>query len=160
MEEYIKKLKKTLKVKNLNEFYVMCDNKTFKPISGTPAEVKQKFKDNLERYEGRKVAYITLYVNPDGLKTTDFLFSIKIIIYTINDKGGWEKRSWNTIRIMYTPKELEENKFKLDSVHKFMKLCYNKILSIDALNGNWYTNVIKMLEKKNIDFDTLDVDTL
>ena len=160
IKSYLKKLEKVLEEKELESFFVMADRKDFKPMTGfdTPKDLANMFSEKIQYYAGKRVAHISLYTNSKGLKTGEFIFSIKIIIYKILDNGKLSQNINDTlgIRVNYEPDDFESRKFHIKDVEKLMRLCADKTLNIDPLNGNWnyiYKVVLKMLKKKGIDFE-------
>jgi len=158
IKKYLKKLKKTLEEKELESFYVMVDRTDFKPMKGydTPRDLMKMTVEKKQYYAGKRIADISLYTNLKGLKTDEFIFSIKIVIYKILENG---KLSFNIkdtvgIRVNYYPDDFEKRRFRLKDVEKFMRLCADNVIYIETLNGNKYKNVLKILEKKGIDFET------
>jgi len=57
------------------------------------------------------------------------------------------------VMINFKPNDLEKRRFHIKDVEKWMRLCADGTLYIDTFNGNWYTNVLKILKKKGIDFE-------
>lgn len=157
IKKYLKKLGKTLKDKDLESFHVMCDRVDFKPMKGyhVPKDLMDMFAERIQYYAGKRVAHISLYTHPEGLKTGRFVFSIKIEIYKILDNGRLSHSINDTrgVMINYEPDDLERRRFHLKDVEKFMRLCADGTLYIETLNGQWYKKVLKMLKKKGIDFE-------
>jgi len=84
------------------------------------------------------------------------LFSTKIVIYKILENGKLSFNINDTVSVMvnYYPDDFEKRRFRLKDVEKFMRLCADNVIYIETLNGNKYKNVLKILEKKGIDFET------
>jgi len=158
IKKYLKKLKKTLEEKELESFYVMVDRTDFKPIKGyyTPGDLMKMTMEKKQYYAGKRIARISLYTNLKGLKTNESIFSTKIVIYKIleNGKLNFDINDMVGIRVNYYPDDFEKRRFRLKDVEKFMRLCADNVIYIETLNGNKYKNVLKILEKKGIDFET------
>jgi|UniRef100_A0A6C0M0Q1 hypothetical protein len=157
IKKYLKKLKTTLEEKDLESFYVMCDRSDFIPMKGyhRPIDIIKMFAEKAPYYTGKRVAHISLYVNSKGLKTNEFVFSIKITIDKILENGKFSQKFSNMrgVMINFKPNDLEKRRFHIKDVEKWMRLCADGTLYIDTFNGNWYTNVLKILKKKGIDFE-------
>ena len=164
IKKYLKKLKKTLEEKEFFSFFVMADQTDFKPIKGEWKETQEMFKERASYYAGKRVAHISLYPNIKGLKyykapekynIKDFVFSTKIVIYKVKENGTLSQSINDTVgvRINYEPDDLENKRFNLKDVEKFMRLCAEEKFYIETLNGQWYKKIIKILKKKGIDFE-------
>lgn len=158
IKKYLKKLRKTLENKELQSFYVMVDRNDFKPMIGydTPRDLMKMTMEKKQYYAGKRIADISLFIHEKGIKSGEFVFSIKVVIYKIKDNGKLDQNI-NTmagLMVNYYPDDLEHKPFKLRHVETFMRLCADDVLYIETLNGNKYKKVIKMLEKKGIDFDS------
>lgn len=156
IKKYLKKLEKTLEEKQLESFFIMVDRTDFKPIKGydSPKELADMFSKKIQYYVGKRVAHISLYTNPNGLKKNQSIFSIKIVIYKIAESGKFSKDPIDVygLLINYEPDDFESRKFLIKDVEKFMRLCSDKVINTDTLNGNWYKVIIKRLKKKGIEF--------
>lgn len=153
-KKYLKQLEKTLRVKELESFYVMCDRSDFKPMRyDTPRDLMNMFAEKIQYYRGKRVAYISLFTNVKGLKTNELVFSIKIVVYRIKDNGRLDQDYVRGLLVNYQPDDFERRKFRLKDVEKFMRICADEILNTETLNGNWYKNIIKMLKKRGVDFE-------
>jgi len=155
IKKYLKKLKKTLEEKELESFYVMVDRTDFKPMKGydTPRDLMKMTVEKKQYYAGKRIADISLYTNLNGLKTGEFIFSIKIEIYKILESGKLSFKDTVGIRVNYYPDDFENRRFHIKDVEKFMRLCADNVIYIETLNGNKYKNVLKILKKKGIDFE-------
>jgi hypothetical protein len=158
IKTYLKQLEKTLEVKELESFYVMCDRADFKPMKGyhRPKMLTDMFAEKIQYYAGKRVAHISLYTNPKGLKTNEYVFSIKIVIYNILDTGKLDQKRVLGLMVNYEPDDFERRRFHIKDVEKFMRLCADKTLTTGTLNGQWYKKVIRMLQKKGVDFEADD----
>jgi hypothetical protein len=158
IKKYLKKLRKTLENKELQSFYVMVDRNDFKPMKGydTPKDLMKMTMEKKQYYAGKRIADISLFIHDKGIKTGEFVFSIKVVIYKIKENGKLDQNinTMTGLMVNYYPDDLENQPFKLRHVETFMRLCADDVLYIETLNGNKYKNVMKMLEKKGIDFDS------
>jgi hypothetical protein len=160
VKKYITKLKEKLKEKQLQWFWVMADRKEFKPIKGkTKAYFREKFAANPGRYKGKHLAEIRLYINADHIEKNEFIFSIKIGIMIINEKGEFDKgpigimpQTWGS-RVNWFAKDFvgkDSVKITLKLVQRLMKLTQQQILWTDAMSGIPFTDFLDILKEEKI----------
>jgi len=147
MEEYLKKLRETIKEKKLTQFSVLPDLKTFKIIKKNEPEIVKIMKQNPEKYAGRDIAIITLQTSPGGFKTKKDIFSLSIYIYRINNDGtlSGDTRFISKLNILYREHELEKHPFKIKNLEKMIKWVHRRYIESDFL-GLYYDEVEKKLE--------------
>ena len=158
MEEYLQKLTDLVEAKDLERFWVMCDRSDFKPIRKSKADIRKMLKEKAKHYRGKKIAYISLYCNLGAIKNPkDVAFVITMYIYEINDKGEIDKTGFDTwgLVINYRLDDLATRKFKIKDLENLMRLCAEKTVRSEILNGISFPNLMKKLDKLNIDLDKL-----
>lgn len=159
LEEYIVKLEKLIDDKELDNFWVMCDRVDFKPLKKsqgwTYKIIKKMLKEKAQYYANKKIANINLYTNPKAVQEDKDVFSIRIIIFEIDEDGKINKDEYDNWGFMvnYKLKDLGVRKFKMKDVEKMMRLCAEKTLRSDAFNGISFTNMMKRLKDKDISLD-------
>lgn len=147
MDEYLKKLKETIKEKKLTQFCVFPDLKTFKIIKKNEPEILKIMKQNPEKYAGRDIAIITLQTSPDGFKKKKDIFSLSIYISKIEDDGTLTEntRFISSLVILYREHELEKHPFKIKNLEKMIKWVHRRYIESDFL-GLYYDEVEKKIE--------------
>lgn len=144
MDEYLKTLQKVIDDKNINQFCVFPEQKTFKIIKKNKKEINEIFKANPDKYEGKFIAVITLGTLPKNLKRNDFIFTVAIDIYPINNGKRDESRSWGLL-LKYRPNELEEHPFKMKLIEKIVQWTYKKQVT-SGFDGLYYDEFQKKLD--------------
>jgi hypothetical protein len=156
MLAYLKELDKKYSKKDMNYFWVMCDNETFKPMKNySDKEIQNKFMKNPTKYAGRSVAHITIYIKYriGALIDNDSLIHVIITIFKIQQDGKINYSSGvKTLMVLYFKDDLEKKKFKTKDVERFMRLCYDGVLRSEVLNGKPFKVLMKELKKKKIKF--------
>jgi hypothetical protein len=156
MLEYLKELDTKYTERNMTYFWAMCDNETFKPMKKySDRQIEAKFMKNPERYKGRWVANIKVYIDntKHAVKQDDSLIDVIYNIFKVKNNGeiDFDGRA-KTLRALYFKDDLNKRKFKSKDIEKFMKLCYEGVLRSDVLNGKPFKLLMKELKKKKIDF--------
>jgi len=142
MEEYLNKLEKDLSDKKLDNFWVLL-NDEFKAIKKSKTEIKKMLKDDLDKYQNKKIANIELYTNINGISKKSWIFGIKITIYEIDENCKIDTTSnsvWGAY-IKYNEDELKNNKFKLNSLEKLVKKVGDKKLTSSLITGINFSEV-------------------
>jgi hypothetical protein len=152
MEDYLNILKSSINEKKLSSFFVLIPPEglnSFKIIKKPLNELQNKFKKNLQKYKNNKLAHISLIFNSKKkFVPSDWVFSIKIIIYIINDKGDINTSihdSWSFM-LNYNENDINTHHFKLKDVEKLINLVSEKIL-ITGINGIFYDDFLIKIAK-------------
>lgn len=87
---------------------------------------------------------ITLGTLPKNLKRNDFIFTVAIDIYPINNGKRDESRSWGLL-LKYRPNELEEHPFKMKLIEKIVQWTYKKQVT-SGFDGLYYDEFQKKLD--------------
>lgn len=156
MDEYLQKLADLIETKDMERFWILCDRSDFKPIRKSKSDIKTMLKEKKNHYKGKKIAYISLYCNLKAIKDQSLkAFVITIHIYEINDNGEIDKTGFDTwgLVINYKLEDLGKRKFKIKDLETLMRLCAEKNVRSEILNGISFTNLMKKLDKLNIDLD-------
>jgi len=148
MEEYLKKLREKIHEKNIEQFAVFPDLKTFKIIKKKKAEIRKMLKEKPERYAGRKIAIISLIPRPSGFSQKDDIFAIDVEIYKIYDDGSIDRSSGDSwgLLLRYMPDDLEKYPFKMTSLEKIIKLVYKRKI-VSQLGGLYFKEFQSLLRK-------------
>lgn len=157
--KYLKNLHKQLKEKNLETFWVMADRARFKPMDKvtTYDKLKKYLKKHASRYGNRHIATVTLFVDKKGVKTDDYVFSLKVIVFKIHEDGSIATKrgdNWGYM-INYTLDNLYKNKFKISFMYKVVKAVAQNLIEGDDFNGTSFKNFVHEIQRKNIDLDEL-----
>jgi len=147
MEEYLDKLENNIKDKNLRQFCIFPDLKTFKIIKKNGTEIKKFLKENPHKYAGRHVAVITLTTTKSGFKRNKDIFSIGITIYIVEEDGTIDQIPRNVwgLLLLYTAEELEKHPFNMKNLEKIIKIVDKKQV-VGGLFGITYTEFKKKIE--------------
>ena len=150
---YLSKLKKSIKENNLSHFFVLIPPEgleTFSIIKKTLSELKTKFKNSPKKYKGYKLAEVTLMFNPaKNIKSDDWVFSIKIYIYVINNEGEIDTSIHDTWQFMlnYTENDINTHRFKMKNIENLITLVSDKKLVTISPNGIFYDEFLNRIEK-------------
>jgi hypothetical protein len=128
MENYLDRLKDMINAKNIKQFAVFPDLKTFKIIKKDKKEIIKMLKENPEKYVDRNIAIVKLLPRPSGFKRKSDIFAIDIEIYKIYDDGTIDIStgdSWGLL-LRYMSDDLEKYPFKMTSLEKIIKLVYKR----------------------------------
>lgn len=147
---YYNSLQDKIKENELEDFWLLCENKSFKPIKNISLSwIKKYIKEKPEFYANKHLANIVfLFRDPKTTKDTDWIFAIRIYIYKINDKGDIHCgtcHEWNLL-IKYNKNELDENNFKINKLKNMIKLAQKRKVESD-LSGISYSKWIGLLSK-------------
>jgi hypothetical protein len=148
MEDYLQKLSDIIESKNLTQFCVFPDEKTFKIIKKNKTNMRQEMKKNPKKYAERKIAFVTPSIRKSGLKDKEHIFSLSISIYEIYEDGGISKTpydSWSLL-LKYMPDDLEKHPFNMKSLEKIIKLVYKRQIT-SQLFGITYKRFEEKLEE-------------
>jgi hypothetical protein len=148
MEEYLIKLKKTIFDKDLEQFCVFPDLKTFKIIKKSEKEMVKIMKEKPEKYAGRQIAIILLQFFPDGFKKNKDVFGISIRVCLIEKNGSLTKNTRNisSLYIRYRPHELEKHPFKIKNLEKMIKWVQYRYVESNFM-GIFYDELEVKLDK-------------
>jgi hypothetical protein len=151
--QYIEKLKERIAKGKLYWFYVLADQKTFKPIPGTLESMdnfRRVFQSKPNKYKNKHLAEVRIWTKADS---PDFVMSIKVIIMKITEKGdianGRDAFSWGA-SVDWEPQHLRECKFSLKLVQRLIQLTRDKHLRNNTFNSHPYPSVVEMLKKKGM----------
>ena len=154
--EFFDKLCKMLEEKHLKSFWLPCDVKTFKPITGksTP-EIHQMLKEKKSIYGGRKIAAVSL----NTTKRNKIIFSVKISIFEIEEDGTINRKEYSNwgLKYNYHIEDMLVFKFTITNIMKLIHLCANKIIRNDSLNGYEIKYLLNDLKNNNIDLDNYKI---
>lgn len=156
VREYLTELRKKLVDRELQNFWVMSSNKTFKPIKNKMVgDIKEMLANRVEHYKNKKIAEVNIWINPKKIGTDDFVMSIKIVVCQIDEDAQIESKAYDTwgICVNFMPDDLRETKFSLKMVESLMRLAHKKKIVTDTLNGVRYKNLLKKLEKNKIPWE-------
>jgi hypothetical protein len=155
LKGYLQRTYEKLEEKGLGHFWAMSDRADLKPFKvKSRKEVKALLQEKASYYRNKNIAEVSIYVNPKKLGTEDFVMSIKIVIYPIDEDGKLPIKAnqmWG-IRVNFYPDDFAEIKFSLKLVQALMRLVNDDTVSNDVLNGMSYMAFKKRLAKQNIDF--------
>jgi len=148
MDQYLDKLKIEIEKKNIKSFWAFCDLDDFKIIKKTKKEIIEKLKKNPKKYSDRNIANVQLIISKSGLKDNDWVFSIKIKIYEINEDGLINQSSGDSweLSLKYTANNLTSKPFKFEDIEKLVDIVNDKIL-LSSFDGIYYDQFIKKLKK-------------
>jgi len=142
MEDYLTELNKDINDKNLDNFWVIC-NEEFKPIKKSKSEVKKILKEKAEKYANKKIANIQLIIHDKGIQSDSWVFAIKITIFIIDTNGNIEKSpedQWG-LHLKYNQDELLKHKFKFGYLEKLLKKVVSKKVTSNMLFGSYYSEL-------------------
>jgi hypothetical protein len=152
--DYLNKLHKRVKERQIDQFWMLVDRPDFKPIKNlTNREIREKIENNLKYYAGKRIAIVKINVINDELrvKKNDSLIHLVFDIWKI-DSTGYLRSSSESLKVRYYKDDLEKRKLKLKDVHRFMQLCANNILGTSVIGGLKFSVLMKKLEDKKIVF--------
>jgi len=156
VKEYLTELMQKLADRELDNFWVMSDNADFKPIKRiTKAEIKKKLAKKPQYYRGKHIAEVDVWMNPKKVDTKEFVMSIKVMIFEIDEDGEIDKKSYKVwgICVNFMTEDLKKIKFSLKLVEALMRLANDKTYMNDTLNGELYKNFLSKLKKYKIPWD-------
>lgn len=150
MEQYLDKLKVEIEKKNIKSFWAFCDLDDFKIIKKTKTELIEKLKKNPKKYFDRNIANVRLTVNKSGLKDNDWILSVKIHIYKIENNGTIGQSQHNSWGLMlnYTADDLTNRPFKFNDIEQLINIV-NEQLILSSFDGIYYKEFIKRIKKLN-----------
>ena len=64
IKDYFITLEEVIKEKNLENFWIICGQKKFKPLNITKEDIQKMLKENIEEYRGKYLARITFIFFP------------------------------------------------------------------------------------------------
>jgi hypothetical protein len=153
--DYLDDLKKKYSKLEMENFWVMADSSTFRPIKVDSVGIKKKLASKPEHYAGKRVASIDIFIDntKKAIVTNDSLIDLCIQVYQIQE-GGKIKTSGGikTLLVLFFREDLDQHKFRTKDVERFLKLCREGTLKSDVINGIPFDILMKKLEKKGIDF--------
>ena len=152
MEEKIQKLKDDLSDKKLLNFWVLCDQATFKAIKMTKTEVKKTLKEKASTYSNKKIANIKIFPTTTGFSNNLWVLSISIKIFPIDANGNIEKSgfdAWGAM-IKFYPSDLNKFTFSMKFVEKLLPFITSQTFTTDMLTGVDYKDVENNLKKFNL----------
>jgi len=155
---YLNKLQEQIEEKDLYDFWIFPENKSFKKIPKTFEEMEEILAKKPEVYGKRKIVYITLHFHQnekdDSLhRKTGNWFGIIINGYNIDKNGkliiGRKKFgghiSWKTDDFAIT-------KFSFKLIERIVKLvAEGDIIHFPTIFGTSLTQVVEMLKRDKID---------
>jgi hypothetical protein len=152
---YLDKLDKKIDDKELGLFWVLPENKVFKPIKNISIpDMKKKLKAHAKKYAGKRIAQVRLYLNSSKINTEDFVMSMLVIVYEIDGNGQVEKKvhtSWGTCINWYTDDMADGFTLTMKFIQRIVQLTNTKwTMNGDVLSGMKYSRVLEYLKKKNI----------
>ena len=150
MEQYLDKLKSEFEKKNIKSFWVFCDSDEFKIIKKTKIEIISKLKKNPKKYSDHNIANIHLMIRKNGIKNNDWVLSINIEIYKIDENGLINQSpndSWGLL-LNYTATDLTTRPFKFQDIEKLIDIVNEKLI-LSSFDGIYYTEFIKRIKKLN-----------
>ena len=157
-KEVYTKLKTMIIEKELEDFWVMCDNKTFSPIKNmSTTNMTKMLKEKASIYGGRKIASVSL--TPKHNKTYDSDFMVHISIYQIDTDGTINKKPFSTwgLKYHYKIEDMNAMKFSMSQLHKIIHLCSTKKLINDTSDGYNVKVLLNKLQEKKIDLSIYEI---
>ena len=156
-DNYLEELRDKLEKKDLMNFWINLESKKFKPLNYTKEEVLEGINENLEKYIDKKFAHIRIGIKKnikDYSINHDNVFSIRIIIYTVTQKGNFSsnRSSLYGCLIKYDLFDILERKFTLKDLYILVKATYDEKLKTDCINGISYNDLLNKFKKHKIDF--------
>lgn len=152
VEKYYNKLKDMIDEKELKNFWLICGRSDFKPIKNiTKSELKKYIKTKSQFYRDKNIANISFVFKQNFNETADWIFVIKIYIYTISDDGDFGDDSsdtWSLI-ILYNANELDNNHFTIKELSQMVNIASNRTIMTD-MTGIHYTRWLQKLKKSGI----------
>jgi len=152
---YLEELRDKLLNKDLDNFWIACYKTEYKPLKISKDELLDTINKNINKYVDKHFANIKIGIKKN-IKNYDInhkeIFVIRIIIYTIDNKGKFKKddiEQWGSV-IKYDLFDLLENKFTLKDLYIIVRATYDRILWTDGVNGISYNEMIKKLNKNKI----------
>ena len=151
-EEYYNNLKEKLIERKLNNFWVQCGTKEFKPFlkDGNKDNVRKIIENDLDTFKNKCIANISIIFKPrinfSKLKPDDKLLTIKIYIYKVSKEGLIDNNiadSW-TLIVHYTTDELKEHKFSVPELSKMVSRAHKKKIISDII-GITYSQYLDSL---------------
>ena len=123
LEEYLIDTRVKLVEKGVCYCWVMCDRADFKPIKLSEADMKKHIIENLGKYKGKRIANIRI-ADPQfpkkNIKDKDILIRFATTIFKIQDDGSLKVDGNRGIEVNYMEEDLQEHKFKIKHVERFM----------------------------------------
>jgi hypothetical protein len=148
-------LKDKVENKKLNNFWLICGRSDFKPFLDTTKKDIIKFiSDKLQYYKNKNIANVSIIFRPkinfDKINDDDWVFSIQITIYNINNNGEIDYNVGSTwmLSIETSKKEFLENKFVLKELPQMIEMASDRRITSDV-GGISYTSWLNKLAKKS-----------
>jgi len=157
-KEIYEKLKAMIKEKDVEDFWIMCDNKTFSPIKNmSTTNMIKTLKEKASIYGGRKIASISII--PKHNKVFDSDLIIHISIYQIETDGTINKKPNTTwgLKYHYKVEDMNVMKFSMSQLHKLIHLCSEKKITNDTSDGYNVKVLLNKLKEKKIDLSTYEI---
>ncbi len=159
VKDYFITLEEVIKEKNLENFWIICGQKKFKPLNITKEDIQKMLKENIEEYRGKYLARITFIFFPLSEWNIQRdkhgrILTISIYIYEVSNEGLISTSIsdvWQC-NIFYNKKELSENHITIDELKEMIKMVYKRKIVTDMAGityTNWLTNYNRVLDKKN-----------
>jgi hypothetical protein len=149
---YLTNLRAKLVEKKLQWFWVLADNKVFKPIKEkTKDDFRKVFKEKVNKYKNKHLAEIRVYVNPANVGSKKKVVGIKVVIMKINEDGVFEDglltETWGSTVNWYSA-DIRKMKITLKLIETMMKLTKARTLWTDTLSGITFDYFIEHYYKK------------
>ncbi len=157
IKDYFITLNEIISEKKLDNFWIICGQKEFKPIHIPRKKIEKIIKEKAKDYRGKYLANIKLLFQPikdwDKLDSNEWIFTVIIHIYKVSDDGlintsiydVWESN------IFYNKKELNENHFTFNELMEMIRMAYKRKIVTDMAGityTNWLANYNRVLDKK------------
>jgi hypothetical protein len=152
--EYLNKLSKKIKEKDLQVFWLMVDREDFKPIKNhSDKQLKELFKKKIKYYAGKRIATIKFFVDnkESSINKNESLVHLVFGIRKISDRGLLNETGLS-LKVRYYQDDLNVKKPTLKDAQRFMKLCADETLRSSVIGGHKYSDLIKKLDTLNIKF--------
>ena len=157
MNNYLEELREKLNNKKLLNFWINLENKKFKPLNYTKEEILEGINNNLEKYVNKRFAHIRIGIKKDINDYTvnhQDVFSIRIVIYTVNKKGDFSRSEdlmWGCL-IRYDLFDILEKKFSLEDLKIILENTNDRTIISDGITGMPYEYMIKIFKKEKVVF--------
>jgi hypothetical protein len=153
VREYIDKLDKSLKEKDLQSFWTFADRSGFKKIKNMSfKDMQTALKEDVKKYANRKLCDITIATYPEPDKYGTYLLVDILVIFTDDEANMKGKNcTTNSCAFLWSIEDFKLTKFSLKLVEAIMHPIADNIHTCTSFTGFHVTKVINDLRKKGVD---------
>lgn len=152
VHDYMVKLAKTIKEKDLDAFWTFADRSGFKKIKNmTFNEMRDAMKEDIETYKNRQLVHIKINTHIPSNQHGTHLFVNILVIFTDNEANikGRSVRT-NSCTMIWNTDDFKFTKFSLKLVEEIIEPIAEQIHSCGSFTGFSIKYVVDSLKKKKV----------